>query len=288
MILETAPAKINLYLHVGPLRHDGLHELASLFVFAEEGDRIGVAAAPELSLKIEGPFAGALSGLPREKNLVWRAASVLKEKAGIHEGAALLLQKNLPIASGIGGGSADAAAVLRALMKLWRPNISEEALFDLAFELGADVPACLNAAPIYVSGAGEQIKPGPSLPPLWICLVNPGVDMPTGAIFQAFDKACPAPPFPSATMIEVSDNEMLTASLKSTRNDLESIARNQAPEIDDVIGFLGEEPGSLIARMSGSGATCFALFASAAAAAAAARRANAREWWALASPLCLG
>lgn len=286
MIFESAPAKINLYLHVGPIRHDRLHELASLFVFAEEGDRVGVAAATELSLNIEGPFAGALSDLPPEKNLVWRAASMLREKTRIHEGAALSLQKNLPIASGVGGGSADAAATLRALMKLWRPKISEKALFDLAFELGADVPACINAAPIYVSGAGEQIKLGPSLPPLWVCLVNPGVDMPTGAIFQAFDKINPAPAKPAATMIDVSDYEMLSKSLKSTRNDLEPIARNQAPEIDNVIDFLAEEPGALIARLSGSGATCFALFSSAAAAAAAASRAGARDWWAMASPIC--
>jgi len=286
MIVEKAPAKINLYLHVGSLRHDGLHELSSLFVFAKEGDRVSVAAAPELSLKIEGPFAGALSGLPEEKNLVWRAASMLREKTGICEGAALSLQKNLPIASGVGGGSADAAAALRALMRLWRPDFSDEALFDLAFGLGADVPACLTAAPIYVSGAGEQIKPGPPLPPLWICLVNPGVDMPTGAIFQAFDKVHPAPALPAATMVEVSDYERLAASLKSTRNDLEPIARNQAPEIGEVIEFLAEEPGALIARLSGSGATCFALFASAAAAVAAEGRASARNWWALASPLC--
>ncbi len=288
MISETAPAKINLYLHVGPVRKDGLHELASLFVFAEKGDRVSVTAAPDLSLQIEGPFAEPLINLPSEKNLVWRAAAMLKKTAGIREGAALSLQKNLPIASGVGGGSADAAAALRALMTLWRPDISDDALYELAFELGADVPACLRAAPINVTGAGEYIESGPSLPPLWICLVNPGVDMPTGAIFQAFDKAHPAPPDPAAVSIDGRDYESFAASLKTTRNDLEPMAKKQAPVIVDVIDLLAAQPGALIARMSGSGATCFALFDSAADAAAAERHEAAEGWWAMASPLCIG
>ena len=205
MISERAPAKINLYLHVAPVRSDGLHELASLFVFATKGDDVTIEAAPDLSLAIEGPFANALSGLPVDQNIMWDAAIMLREAAGISDGAAITLRKNLPIASGVGGGSADAAATLRGLMRLWRPAISETALFDLAFRLGADVPACLSAAPIYVTGAGENIARGPELPPLWVCLVNPGVDMPTGPIFNAFDAAHPSPPAPAASAIDADD-----------------------------------------------------------------------------------
>ncbi len=288
MIFETAPAKINLYLHVGPLRHDGLHELASLFVFAERGDRVGVRPAPDLSLNVEGPFAEALTDLPNEKNLVWQAAALLREKTGIRSGAEILLQKNLPIASGIGGGSADAAAALRALARMWRLDVSHEELLDLAFSLGADVPACLRAAPLYVQGAGEQIKSGPPLPRLWVCLINPGIDMPTGPVFRAFDEAHPAPMPPAGILLKTDDYETLIAELKLTRNDLEPIARMQAPEISDVIDFLAAQPGAMIARMSGSGATCFALFASAADAAKAQDCAEANGWWALASPLCMG
>ena len=169
MIVETAPAKINLYLHVGPLRGDGLHELASLFVFAYDGDIVTAAPSSDLSLTINGPFASALDGFPVTSNLVWRAADLLRHRFGVGDGAALTLEKNLPIAAGIGGGSADAAAALRALRKLWLLDISDVALAALSFELGADVPACLARAPVNVTGAGEILAPGPVLPPLWIC-----------------------------------------------------------------------------------------------------------------------
>jgi 4-diphosphocytidyl-2-C-methyl-D-erythritol kinase len=176
----AAPAKINLYLHIGPLRADRLHDLASLFVFAHDGDVIRVEAAKDLSLKVTGPYAPLLKDLPPEKNLVYRAAELLAREADVRAGAAITLEKHLPVAAGVGGGSADAAAALRALVKLWNVNISETALSRLAFRLGADVPACLARAPVNVSGAGERIEKGPVLPPLWIALVNPRVEMPTG------------------------------------------------------------------------------------------------------------
>ena len=287
MIAETASAKINLYLHVGPRRQDGLHELASLFVFAEKGDEISVAPAGGLALNIKGPYSAALSDLPPEKNLAWRAAALLKEQCGVMGGAAILLEKNLPIASGIGGGSADAAAALRALIRLWRIDISDEALAKLAFRLGADVPACLSGAPVNVSGAGERIEKAPDLPPLWVCLVNPGVDMPTGAIFRAFDEAHPAPPAPEQVALPARDIDALTVALGNTRNNLEPIARRLAPQIGAVIESIGACPGALMARMSGSGATCFGLFASAEAAAHAESEARRRNWWTLASRLRL-
>jgi len=285
MIVENAPAKVNLYLHIGPLRRDGLHDIASLFVFAEQGDVIRAEAAPRLSLNIVGPYADALKDLPPEKNLVWRAAERLAALAGVEPRAAVTLEKNLPIAAGVGGGSADAAAALRALRRLWNVDVSDAALSALAFSLGADVPACLVRVPVNVSGAGEKLSPGPALPPLWICLVNPRVEMPTGPVFRAFDAGTPEPQRPALVTPRIASYEALTAALKAARNDLEPFAVARAPAVRTVIDALAAAPGALIARMSGSGATCFALFASEAAASRAGVLARSCGWWALASRL---
>jgi 4-diphosphocytidyl-2-C-methyl-D-erythritol kinase len=285
MIALNAPAKINLYLHVGPIRKDGLHELASLFVFAEHGDFIRIQPAKDISLRVTGPFAGALDGLAPEKNLVFRAATLLARHFGVSAGAAITLEKNLPVASGIGGGSADAAEALRALIALWKIDISASALSSLAFSLGADVPACLARAPVNVSGAGEIIRCGPVLPPLWICLANPRVEMPTGPIFRAFDAKFSAPDTPICTPFHAPNYAMLENAMRSTRNDLEPFAIEMAPVIGEVIKQLAAAPGALAARMSGSGGTCFALFASPQAALRASVSARARGWWSMASPL---
>lgn len=292
MIVETAPAKINLYLHVGPVREDGLHELASLFVFAEDGDRVTAAPSDNLTLEVTGPFAAALADLPPEDNLVLRAAARLRDACGATSGATLTLEKNLPVAAGVGGGSADAAAALRALARLWNADISEDALVRLAFALGADIPACLAGAPVNVSGAGEHMAPGPVLPPLWICLANPGVETPTGPIFRAFDEARPAPPAPQfaefSSSQTLSDYDALQTALAASRNDLQPFAIEGAPVIADVIEVLGSAPGVLTARMSGSGATCFALFDSETKARRAEREARERGWWTMASRLRTG
>lgn len=280
---EIAPAKINLLLHVGGVRADGLHALESLFVFADDGDVVSAAPAADISLKIIGPFAGALAGFPVESNLVWRAAIALKKAAGVNSGAALTLDKRLPVASGIGGGSSDAAAALRALMRLWRVEIGEAELRKLAFSLGADVPACLDGRPVFVSGAGEIIRPGPGLPPLWACLVNPRVEIATGPIFAAFDRRYPDPPAPAraaATFIESYD--ALQNYLKKTGNSLEAIACERETVVAVVRSFISGCPGCLLARMSGSGATLFGLFASREAARRAAQRASAQGWWSMA------
>ncbi|WP_428407698.1 4-(cytidine 5'-diphospho)-2-C-methyl-D-erythritol kinase [Hyphococcus sp.] len=281
----AAPAKINLYLHIGPLRADRLHDLASLFVFAHDGDVIRVEAAKDLSLKVTGPYAPLLKDLPPEKNLVYRAAELLAREADVRAGAAITLEKHLPVAAGVGGGSADAAAALRALVKLWNVNISETALSRLAFRLGADVPACLARAPVNVSGAGERIEKGPVLPPLWIALVNPRVEMPTGPIFRAFDAANPVPHPPKLAAFRAVSYAQVKEAMGATRNDLEAFAIEKAPVIKDVLDDLAAAPGALAARMSGSGATCFALFASWAAASRATRAACARGHWAMASAL---
>ena len=286
MIAEHAPAKINLYLHVGPVRSDGLHDLTSLFVFTERGDVVYVAPADDLSLTIEGPFAAALADEDPSTNLVILAANALKAHADVEAGAAIALEKNLPVAAGVGGGSADAAAALRALVQLWRIDIDEEDLRNLAFSLGADIPACLSAAPVNVSGAGERLAPGPALPPLWACLVNPGVETPTGPIFRAFDEENPAPPTPiTPNLPDEPTFEDVAALFAVTRNDLEAHAVARAPLIADTLSILAESPGALGARMSGSGATCFALFTSATDAAACLQRCEDRGYWAFASPL---
>ncbi len=289
MIEEIAPAKINLFLHVGPVRADGLHEIASLFVFADDGDRISVEPSRDLSLKITGPFAEALAPFPIETNLVWRAAEALRAAAGTTAGAAITLDKRLPIASGIGGGSSDAAAALRALTRLWGLSVSETVLGDIAFRLGADVPACLARRPVYVTGAGEEIRPGPALPRVSVALVNPRVETPTGPIFRAFDAENPRPLAPALDVQKhIADHAQLTAYLRPTRNDLEKYAVLREGVIGACRDFLAECPGSLHARMSGSGATVFGLFATAEAAREAVRRAETKGWWAMSAQLSAG
>ncbi len=287
MITEIAPAKINLYLHVGGLRDDGLHDLASLFVFTCDGDNISVAPSDELSLRVEGPFSGALNDLPPEKNLIWQAAVLLQKEFSIARSAEILLEKNLPIAAGIGGGSADAAAAMRALIKLWDVEITDAALSRLAFKLGADVPACLRRAPVNVTGAGEEVSPGPTLPSLWACIVNPGVDMPTGPVFRAFDAANPSPSRPLLEALHGDGYDAVAVLMSDTRNDLEPMACVIAPEIGATLLFLRQQSGAIAARMSGSGATCFALFSTFDAAKRAQNCAQSAGWWALASPLSI-
>ncbi len=289
MITEAAPAKLNLYLHIGPVRADGLHDLASLFVFTRDGDEITVKGADTLSLKLTGPFASALNAFALEDNLVLQAARLLQSECAVDEGAAITLDKRLPIAAGIGGGSADAAAALRALITLWKIKISNARLEQIAFRLGADVPACLKGAPVHVSGAGETLSPGPKLPPLWACLVNPGVAVPTGPIFRAFDEANPTPPPPELPeLIEPLRYSGLQNIFNTTRNDLEAPALAQAPEIRVVLDTLSASRGVIAARMSGSGATCFALFRKANEAEDAANKMRETGAWAMASPLISG
>jgi 4-diphosphocytidyl-2-C-methyl-D-erythritol kinase len=270
-----APAKINLYLHVVGRRSDGYHLLDSLVAFADIGDRLAVAPADRLSLSVAGPEAAALGGLG-DDNLVLRAARLLAASETI--GAGLHLEKHLPIASGIGGGSSDAAAALRLLTQFWPRPPAGAALTEIAARLGADVPACLLARPAWVGGIGEEIRPAAGLPPAGIVLANPRRTLPTPAVFQARRGAFSAPnrfsPMPS-------DAAALAAALASRRNDLTPAALTLVPDIAAVLQRLADLPGMLLARMSGSGATCFALFADRATALAAADALAAAEpgWW---------
>ncbi|GMG82080.1 4-(cytidine 5'-diphospho)-2-C-methyl-D-erythritol kinase [Paralimibaculum aggregatum] len=274
---EFAPAKVNLYLHLRGRRADGYHLLESLAVFPRLGDRLWAEPAQRLSLAIDGPFA---AGLPADGgNLVLRAAARLAEATGVRSGAALRLEKSLPVASGIGGGSADAAGALRLLARLWGVQVPE----GLALGLGADVPVCLAPRARVMSGIGERLAPAPRMPEAWILLVNPLVSVATGAVFAALERreGPPGPPPPPAGFADFAG---LVDWLAAQRNDLAPAAIRCCPAIGEVLEALAPAP---LARMSGSGATCFALHADRAAALAAAARLRAARpgWWVAAAPL---
>jgi 4-diphosphocytidyl-2-C-methyl-D-erythritol kinase len=282
-IRVAAPAKVNLYLHVVGRRPDGFHELDSLVAFAEIGDLVTAAPAPALSLTIDGPFAGALEGDPAE-NLILRAARLLAAHAGIVPRAALGLTKTLPVASGVGGGSSDAAAALHALTRLWQLRLAEADLAALAARLGADVPVCLARRTAWLGGIGEALAPAPALPPLAIVLANPGLALPTPAVFKARRG-----PFSASARFAwaADDGAAFLARLAHCRNDLTEAAIEIVPEVAAVLRALAASEGALLSRMSGSGATCFALYADLAAARAAAATIAARDqrWWTAAGML---
>jgi len=277
-----ARAKVNLYLHVTGKRADGYHLLDSLIVFADTGDEISLAPADKLSLTIDGPFAEGLGAGP--DNLVLRAAQALQEVCGARRGAVIRLTKNLPVASGIGGGSADAAATLSGLCGLWDVAPGRAALHAIAARLGADVPVCLDGVASFVGGIGEELAPARGLPPAWLLLANPKIATPTPAVFKARHG-----PFSNAARWRdpPRDFAAFAARLQSTANDLTEAAISVTPAIRDVLVALAALPGCVLARLSGSGATCFGLFADEAGARAAENRLRAQEpgWWVAAAPI---
>lgn len=281
-VTRAAPAKLNLYLHVTGKRADGFHLLDSLIAFADLGDTVSVSESDSLSLESTGPFAGSLpeSG----GNIVLKAAGLLRESAGVTAGARIKLTKRLPVASGIGGGSADAAAALRALASLWRVRASEDDLAALALALGADVPICLYGRGAFVGGIGEKIVAAPKLPAAWLVLANPGVAVSTGDVFAARP-----PQYGDAARFTKAPKNVaeLAALLAERRNDLAATAMNLYPEISRAVGALTRSPGCKLARMSGSGATCFGLYSGEEPARRAAGDLAAAEpgWWVAAARL---
>jgi len=279
-IRVAAPAKLNLHLHVVGRRADGYHLLDTLFAFAECGDTLEARAADTLSLAVAGPFAAALGDAP--DNLVLRAARALD--AGHGRGARLTLTKNLPLASGIGGGSADAAATLLALTRLWGMPQDAAALQAIAAALGADVPACLRARPCFGGGTGTELVEAPPLPAAGVVLVNPGIALSTPAVFGrrrgAFSQCARFLDTPE-------DVRALAAVLRARRNDLTSGAIELAPAIAEALVELERSGGCRLARMSGSGATCFGLYDDARTAEAAAATLAMRQtrWWIAATRL---
>ena len=275
---EAAPAKVNLFLHVVGRRADGYHLLDSLAVFGPAAD--GLALEPgALALRVTGAFAEGLAG--EGDNLVLRAARALANAAGIAPRGGLVLEKALPVASGIGGGSADAAATLRLLNRAWGLGWTMGRLRELAVPLGADVPVCVESRPARMGGIGEVIGAAPALPPVALLLVNPGLALATPAVFRARIGGFAAPAVLPAAW---PDAAVMAADLRECDNGLEAAAISLCPVVADVLAALAAQPGCLLARMSGSGATCFGLFAreGAARAAAAAMPAG---WWTSAGPL---
>ncbi|MBI4969899.1 MAG: 4-(cytidine 5'-diphospho)-2-C-methyl-D-erythritol kinase [Rhodospirillales bacterium] len=282
-IQERAPAKLNLYLHVVGRRADGFHELDSLTVFAggdEAGDSLRFEPADDLVLTVEGPMAGGLTG--EADNLVLRAARALAQAHGIAPKARITLTKRLPIASGIGGGSADAAAALRGLVRLWTLAPDPRELAQLALGLGADVPVCLAGRAVFMGGIGEILEPAPALPTAWLLLANPGKPLATPAVFKARSG-----PFSAPARFDRSpaDAAQLAQGLALRRNDLEEPALRLIPDIAQLKAEIAAQSGCLLARMSGSGATCFGLFAARSEAEAAARSLARPGRWLAVAPL---
>lgn len=271
-----APAKINLYLHV--LGASGnYHQIESLAVFTRLADRLDVRPDAAISLQVTGPFAAQCG--PLNDNLVLRAARALAAFAPAGAGAEMTLHKFLPAAGGLGGGSADAAAALTLLMRFWDLHIADDALMQLALGLGADVTVCLGRKPAIMRGIGERLSTAPKLPDCLVLLVNPRIALSTRAVFEKLNgRFSNSPP---ALPRNISSVKSLARILKARHNDLQLPAMEIAPEISRTLHLLNRQKGCLLARMSGSGATCFGLFASAnlmAQAAAAISQAHPEYW----------
>ena len=279
--IAFAPAKINLFLHVGAPSADGYHPLCSLMAFADVGDRVVLHEADVLSVRVHGPFSRMLAG--EGDNLVLRAARALLARArGPQPLVGLSLEKLLPVAAGLGGGSSDAGAALRLLRTALGVQVDDVELEAIAASLGADGAACLWGRPVLAQGRGEQLSPAPVLPPIEAVLVNPRVEVSTPAVYRAFDALgdfgdVTPPPMPDA----FESVEEMAAWLGFMRNDLQASAIALAPAIGDVLALLADERETLLARVSGSGATCFAICASDIEADALAERvAGLRpDWW---------
>ncbi|HEU0044792.1 4-(cytidine 5'-diphospho)-2-C-methyl-D-erythritol kinase [Sphingomonas sp.] len=309
MIVEPAPAKINLALHIRRKRTDGYHDLETLFAFARDGDVVTVNAAERDVFTVTGPFAAALSVISspaeagaqqppsrferaepahpsarnpatafagEDDNLVTRAASAFRAAFAIDQRYAIELDKRLPVASGIGGGSADAAATLRALAKLNAVDPQHPHLFTIAAALGADVPACLLGRPALGTGRGDRLDSLPLFGDLPLLLVNPRVGLATAPMFAGWDGIDRGPISTGGTVLERAGQ---------AGNDFTASATRAAPPVGKVLAMLSEAQGSSLVRMSGSGATCFALFEDEASRDQAATAAGQRGWWTMATVL---
>lgn len=274
-----APAKVNLFLHVGPPERDGYHPLCSLMVFADLGDELRLEPATAFALTIEGPFAEGLPAGP--SNLVWRAAEALARETGMDlPQVRLILDKRLPVASGLGGGSSDAGAALRLLRDVLNFKVDDTGLEAIAAGLGADGAPCLWGRPTLAQGRGERLSAVPRLPPVWAVLANCGSAVSTPAVYRALDQAKAFGDVTPPILPLWASARALAAWLATERNDLQEPALATAPEIAAVLAAL-EGPEALLTRVSGSGGTCFALCETAEAATAMAGR-LARDhstWW---------
>ena len=277
-----APAKVNLFLHVGGPDAEGYHPISSLMVFADVGDQVMIQPSDAPAFETTGPFGASIPA--GDDNLILRAARAFHAKlGGPVPPYRLILDKRLPIAAGLGGGSSDAGAALKLLRDALAPNLADDELEPLAVSLGADGAACFRATALMAEGRGEVLSPAPTLPPLHAVLVNPGVPSPTGAVYRAYDAAV----YPDGAARPFVPTELESAEeaagwlAMATRNDLEAPAVALQPLIGEALDVLRDQPESLLVRMSGSGATCFALCAGDIEAETLAERIEAvrPEWW---------
>lgn len=278
-----APAKINLYLHVTGRLDNGYHTLDSLVVFADIGDRVEIEPSPDFKFRVQGPFASGfgpkeLDASPNSSNLIVQAAWALARAAQKVPNISVTLTKNLPLASGIGGGSADAAAMLWGLLEWWGLSSQAHYLPGLMSRLGADVPVCLPCKPTRVRGIGDVLDPVSPMPEIPVVLVNPGKPCPTANVFAHYEGGYKEPRAFADNLENFND---LISFLREQSNDLYEPARRSVPEIDNVINTLSVQKGCAIARLSGAGATCFGLFENENAAQSAAKTiANENpDWW---------
>jgi 4-diphosphocytidyl-2-C-methyl-D-erythritol kinase len=285
-LVDDAPAKVNLTLRVLGRRADGYHEIESLVAFAGIGDRLSFAPGGALTLNVHGP--SAVQAGPSAENLVLKAARALIDRVPTVGFGSFDLDKRLPVAAGLGGGSADAAAALRLLARTYDLPADDPLLYAAARATGADVPVCLDPRPRLMRGIGEILSAPLQLPPLQGVLVNPGVALATKAVFAAWKPAAaPAVPADATALAALRKRDALMRFLISQKNDLEGPAISLAPAIADVLLALQSQPHCELARMSGSGATCFAVFVSAADAIKAAEALHAAhpQWWVRATAL---
>ncbi|MDE3059400.1 MAG: 4-(cytidine 5'-diphospho)-2-C-methyl-D-erythritol kinase [Pseudomonadota bacterium] len=272
----AAPAKLNLFLQVTGRRPDNYHLLESLVAFTDFGDTLEIRPADDISLTVEGPFSAPLQD--SGQNLVMQAAELLRAEAGVKDGAQIVLSKHIPIAAGLGGGSADAAAALRGLRALWNIAIDNEDLHRLALTLGSDVPACLLSQPLWLQGTGDEVTPVPMHAEAWAVLVNPGLPLATADVFGRFSGVFAAASDAPEAIDSLDDLAML---IQLRQNALTPAAAALMPAINDVLAAIRNSSGCLLARMSGSGATCFGLYASEASARMAAETIHGKHpgWW---------
>ncbi len=275
-----APAKVNLFLHVDRAKSNGRHNLDSLVMFAgaEASDRLEARKTDALSLSLHGPFAGPELASP--ENLVLRTIAACEARGLKVPPLSIGLHKHIPVAAGLGGGSADAGATLRLLVR--HGSLTDSVAMTIASSLGGDVPVALLSTPCLMRGEGEHVTPMRHVPDLAALLVNPGIACPTGAVFQAFDNGEYKPEFELVDLpVGLGADELVSWLRASTRNDLEAPAIALVPDIGNVLDELRTQPGCQLSRMSGSGASCFGLFSSRHALkdAAAAMRARHPGWW---------
>ena len=280
-----APVKINLYLHITGRREDGYHEVDTLIAFTDFGDEITAEASDTLKISADGPFAAELP--EGEDNLVIRAIDALRQSAGEITSAHITLSKHIPLAAGVGGGSADAAAAMWAVSRLWNLDTDKPVdLFAVGRPLGADVPACLYRRPAYASGIGQDLVAAPTLPEAGVLLVNPGVKLATPSVFKA--RTGGFSPDTSDPTADLQTVPKLVSFLEDRANDLTDAAIKLCPAVEDVLYALERTPGCRLARMSGSGATCFGIFDDRAAAEAALDALEAPDhWWRQATGLAM-